>query len=175
MNKCPKNSIFSTVRAAERERFERWRPRRAHARSPRTTSVYEPRRLSLVASLSGPSSRFAARLRLRLRTRHTLPVTISDDCPRFVFTRVRARAAAPLFERRDTQCRRFTYAFLRSRAFPRARARPCNGIVHLSSPRRDLSAKIMVSATQSMVIPARVIESRAFDSTQSRLVTFLIV
>lgn len=110
--------------------------------SPRTTSVYEPRRLSLVASLSGPSS-------VPFRSGSgsgsgfgpgTLPVG-----PRFVFPRRdRAESRRPVSKRDACTSAANTRVASEARSFVLARDR---ATVSFTSRRRRSQRKIMVSAT----------------------------
>lgn len=136
--------------------------------SPRTTSVYEPRRLSLVASLSGPSS-------VPFRSGSgfgpgTLPVG-----PRFVFPRRdRAESRRPVSKRDACTSAANTRVASEARSFVLARDR---ATVSFTSRRRRSQRKIMVSATPRIGAPAaaggrvaRRIRPR-FDS--AAIVTFL--
>lgn len=118
---------------------------------PRTTSVYEPRRLSLVASLSGPSS-----VPFRSGSGHG-PGTLPVD-PALGFSAPRSCQVAPLcFESRRVHSVVITHVANETRFSVLARDR---ATVSFTSRRRRSQQKIMVSATQRLD-PAAARDSRA--------------
>jgi len=131
--------------------------------SPRTTSIYELRRLSLVASLSGPSS-------VPFRS-DSGPGALLPVHPRFVLPR--RRSSRPRSDRNATRAQCGDYARRERSAFLHPRARPRNGIVHLSSS-TPISAKNYGECNAKIETPRqrREIESHAgfgCDSIQPRL------
>lgn len=125
--------------------FGKWRHRRARGISPRTTSVYEPAEAVTCCVAVGSIVRPVS-----LRTRHT--------AGRPAFSAPRDRAALFRIATR-AQCGELRAPRRVQLRFSRSRARPCNGIVHLTST--PISAKNYGECNAKIVDPAASGRSRA--------------